>query len=440
MSSLKSRLNIGVFVISLIFFSGLIFANIIFFNNFGEDFVNTRLQHDTDALLATLEIDGTGQLQLDDSHLNPFYLQPFSGHYYRIETEHTTFLSRSLWDQNISLNRLGVGETNLFQEDGPSEQTLLILEGGYFKSGQYIWISVSENYDPIINSLQSLSIALLLINGSVIILLMIIQRFIVNQGMAPLRKTTEELSRLGTGEKYFLNENVPEEVLPLVQEINKLMVMVDNRIKRSTTALGNLAHALKTPLALIEQSVTGAIKVDNQQAREDVKEAAEQIKYQLDRELKRARITGATVHGQRINILELIDPLIATLNIIYQSKDISFEVNIADDIIYVGDRHDLMELFGNLLDNACKWAKQTVAISVKMANELIVVIEDDGPGINAEKIIQIENRGTRLDEAGEGHGLGLSIVREIIDLNNSQIKYSRSKQYGGLKITVNLCH
>ncbi len=435
MSSLKSRLNLGVFVVSLIFFSSLIIANIIFFNSFGEDFVSTRLQHDTDALLVALKPDETGKLQLDENNLNPIFLQPFSGHYYRIETDHNVFLSRSLWDQTISLTRLPIGDVKLFQGDGPEQQKLLILEGSYFKEGQNIWIFVSEDYAPITNSLRPLSIALLLINGGVIILLMLIQRFIVNKGMAPLKTATEELSRLGSGEKYFLNEQVPEEVLPLVQEINKLMVMVDHRIKRSTTALGNLAHALKTPLAYIEQSVTVGNK---DQVYDDVIEAVEQIKHQLDSELKRARITGSTIHGQRINISEFITPLIATLKIIYKSKNISFILDIEQDAIYVGDRYDLMELFGNLLDNACKWAKKTVIVSVKMGSSMNIMIEDDGPGITSEKITQIENRGIRLDETGEGHGLGLSIVREIIDLHQAQIKYSRSEQYGGLKVSIDL--
>ncbi|MBT7581539.1 MAG: hypothetical protein HN572_01155, partial [Kordiimonadaceae bacterium] len=349
MSSLKSRLNIGVFIISLIFFSSLIIINVVFFNSFGEDFVQTRLQHDTDALLANLRPDADGKLRLNEDTLNPIFLQPFSGHYFRVEMEHETYLSRSLWDKTMSVSELNVGETAIFQNEGPTEQTLLTLEGGYSKEGQTVLIAVSEDYTPITDSLQSLTIALVFLNGGIIIFLMLLQRIIVNRGMAPLRTTTEELSLIGSGEKSFLNEAVPEEVLPLVKEINKLMVMVDNRIKRSTTALGNLAHALKTPLALIEQSVTG---IDEVKTSQEIIGAADQIKHQLNSELKRARIIGSSVHGQKIDLADLMDPLISTLKKIYRDKDLSFELDIDPDATYIGDRHDMMELFGNLLDNA----------------------------------------------------------------------------------------
>tara|TARA_R110002096_G_scaffold257381_1_gene450856 strand:- start:198662 stop:199978 length:1317 start_codon:yes stop_codon:yes gene_type:complete len=435
MSSLKSRLNIGVFIISLVFFSSLIVVNIIFFNSFGEDFVQTRLQHDTDALLANLKPDDVGNLTLNEEALNPIFLQPFSGHYFRIEMDHQVYLSRSLWDQNMDVSRVAVGETFLIQGEGPTEQKLLILEGGYLKEGQIIRIAVAEDYTPITTSLQSLTIALIILNGGIIVLLMLIQRFIVNRGMAPLQKTTEELSTIGAGEKLFLDELVPEEVLPLVKEINKLMVMVDNRVKRSTTALGNLAHALKTPLALIEQNVSGEAGTAKP---DEIKGATRQIKHQLNSELRRARIIGSSVHGQKIDLAKLIDPLISTLKKIYRDKNIQFNLNIDPQATFIGDRHDMMELFGNLLDNACKWSDHVVSVTVKHEDGLEFIIEDDGPGISIEECAQIENRGIRLDEAGEGFGLGLSIVREIIDLNGAEIKYSPSEAFGGLKIFIKM--
>ncbi|PHZ86511.1 sensor histidine kinase [Paremcibacter congregatus] len=436
MNSLKSRLTIGVLVVSLIFFTSLIVANVIFFNRFGEDFVTTRLQHDTDALLVALKVDAQGNLQLDEHNLNPIFLQPFSGHYFRIELQHGAFQSRSLWEETMPVERIPVGQTKTTRRPGPSGQDLLVLEGGYFKAGHQVWISVAENYTPITNSLHSLTLTLILINGAVIVLLMLLQRFLVDRGLVPLTKSTAELSRLGKGEQNFLNEEVPTEVLPLVQEINKLLVMVDNRVKRSTTALGNLAHALKTPLALIEQSVSGCDKNNAGQICGDIREAVGQIKHQLNSELRRARIIGLSAHGQKIDISDFISPLITTLETIYQDKHIVFHVDIAPGAAYVGDRHDLMELFGNLLDNACKWAKGHIYITITSDPEMEIIIQDDGPGITSDMMAQVETRGTRLDEAGEGHGLGLSIVREIIDQNNAEIYYSHSEKYGGLKVII----
>lgn len=433
MSSLKSRLNLGVLLISLIFFGFLMIINVVFFNSFGQDFVETRLQYDTDALLANLSPGQDNPLQLDEESLNPIFLKPYSGHYFRIDLNEQTYLSRSLWDKTMSGTVLNVGEKRLIEIEGPVEEKLLVLEGTYEKEGQIVRIIVAEDYSPITNSLKTLTIALVILNGGIVLLLMFIQRIIVTRGMGPLQKTTEELSAIGAGEKDFLDEKVPEEVLPLVKEINKLMVMVDNRIKRSTTALGNLAHALKTPLALIEQSASGKIK---EISAEEIKGATNQIKHQLDSELKRARIIGSTAHGHKINLKQVIEPLIETLQKIYYEKNISFNINIEDDANYVGDRHDIMELFGNLLDNACKWAKEVIDVKITKNGTLHIIIEDDGPGITPEKIKEIETRGLRLDEAGEGHGLGLSIVREIIDLNDAKISYGKSENLGGLKISI----
>ncbi|MCC3861545.1 ATP-binding protein [Pseudemcibacter aquimaris] len=435
MSSLKTRLNLGVFLVSLIFFSTLMIINIVFFNSFGKTFVESRLQYDTDGLIANLAPDESGLLRLNEVSLNPVFSNPFSGNYYRIDLDHQTYLSRSLWDQTLAEADLEVGQVRLIESDGPVEQKLLVLQGAYEKEGQKIIISVAEDYTPITENLQSLTIALVFLNGGIVVLLMLIQRFIVNRGMEPLQKTSEELTAIGSGDKYFLDEKVPEEVLPLVREINKLMVMVDNRIKRSSTALGNLAHALKTPLALIEQSASGS---KDERSSEEIISATAQIKHQLDSELKRARIIGTSAHGHKINIKTMLVPLIDTLEKIYQDKSLEISADINDNATYVGDQHDMMELFGNLLDNACKWAKSKIAVTVEGRHNFKVIIEDDGPGITDEKIKEIEKRGIRLDEAGEGHGLGLSIVREIIDLIGADIKYGRSEQLGGLKITIQL--
>lgn len=435
MTSLKTRLNFGVFLISLIFFSTLMVVNIVFFNSFGKTFVETRLESDTDALLANLAPDGDGKLRLDEISINPFFMTPFSGHYFRIDMEHESYLSRSLWDQSLDQVDLSIGEIRLIERTGPAAQQLLVMQGAFEKEGQKINISVAEDLTPITENQRSLTIALALLNGAIVIFLMIIQRFIVTRGMIPLQKTTEELSAIGAGDKDFLDEKVPEEVLPLVREINKLMVMVDNRIKRSSTALGNLAHALKTPLAMIEQSASGTA---DQKKSEDIIDAAAQIKHQLDSELKRARIIGASGHGQKINIKNLLVPLIDTLEKIYHDKSIEFIVDIDERATYVGDQHDMMELFGNLLDNACKWATGKIRVSVKGRHHFNILIEDDGPGITDAKLKEIEKRGHRLDESGEGHGLGLSIVREIIDLTKANIKYDRSEELGGLGISITI--
>ncbi len=439
MRSFKARLNIGVIIFSLLFFSALIITNIIFFNSFGERFISARLAHDTDALLAALKPGKAGRLELDIYNMNPIFLQPLSGHYFRVELEDADYRSESLWDKTIPLKRLPMGQSELERVKGPKGQVLLVRTGGYRKEGQKIWISVAEDYSPITKPLHQLMMTLAILNGFIILVLIFFQRVMVDRGLKPLKQITEDLTRLGRGETLFLNEKVPEEVLPLVKEINQLLVMVDSRVKRSVTALGNLAHAIKTPLALIEQVITSDSQIHGKEGSEEIKQAVYDIKHWLNSELRRARIIGTPAHGQKHPVAELIGPLVATLQRIYEGRQLDFQLDIDDRAEFLGDRHDLMELFGNLLDNACKWARSKIVIQVKsQQGGIAVVIEDDGPGVTLEMFEMLEKRGTRLDESGEGHGLGLSIVREIVTLYDADLAFEPSEQYGGLRVSVNL--
>src|SRR6056300_219367 len=156
MSSLKSRLNFGVFLISLIFFGFLMIINIIFFNSFGQDFLESRLQNDTDALLANLNPDENGRLTFDEENVNPIFLQPFSGHYFRVDLENQSYLSRSLWDKTMAGTSLNLGENRINEIEGPIEEKLLVLEGAYEKEGQLVRIVVAEDFSPITDSLKTL--------------------------------------------------------------------------------------------------------------------------------------------------------------------------------------------------------------------------------------------------------------------------------------------
>tara|TARA_B100001939_G_scaffold160443_2_gene138517 strand:+ start:6537 stop:7286 length:750 start_codon:yes stop_codon:yes gene_type:complete len=249
MQSLKDRLTGNVLVVSVLFFIFLIGFNIYYFNRFGQEFVKTRLEHDIDTLLAALETDpATGRLRLEENRINPIFLQPYSGHYFRIDTQEQTFLSQSLWDFEIPSHKHRLGTTDLHRIPGPQNQSLLLMEGSYRKEDQNVWITVTEDYSPILDNLKSLGLLIGALGAAVIVLLSLLQRWIVIKGLEPLTEARQDLKRLDKGDVTLLREDVPEEIRPLVQEINQLLSLADNRIKRSATAIGNLAHSLKTPL------------------------------------------------------------------------------------------------------------------------------------------------------------------------------------------------
>ncbi len=439
MKTLKDRLTINVLIVSVLFFVLLIGLNIHYFNRFGQDFVKTRLEHDIDSLLAALEPDAaTGELTLDESRLNPIFLQPYSGHYFRITTDGRTYLSQSQWDYQIPSHHHRLGTIDLHLIPGPEKQTLLLLEGSYRKEGKDVWITVTEDYSPILDNLKQLGLLIGILGTVMILVLGLLQRWMVVRGLAPLTEAQRDLQRLDQGDVALLREDVPAEIRPLVREINQLLILADNRIKRSSTAIGNLAHSLKTPLAFLEHVLGKAKAPVSARDKEELHQALADIQYQLNSELRKARIIGAPTRGKRIPVGEQLAPLIDMLRKVYAEKALDFTVHIDEGAMFPGDSHDLMELMGNLLDNACKWARKTIALDIHQTDErLTIELCDDGPGGEGDVFDLLQKRGVRRDESGEGHGLGLSIVREIIDLYQADIDFSRAATgRDGLKITM----
>ncbi|MFC7050099.1 sensor histidine kinase [Emcibacter nanhaiensis] len=439
MKSLRDRLTLNVLITSILFFVFMIAFNIYFFNRFGENFVKARLEHDMEALLTALEVNPeTGDLTLDDRAVNPIFKQPYSGHYFRIDAGVQTFLSRSLWDYQMQPHHHELGTLDVHHIPGPQGQSLLLLEGSYRIEGKDVLISVTEDYSPISDNLTMLGLLITSLGAGIIIVLSFMQRWMVVRGLSPLTEARQELSNLEKGKAPLLKEEVPEEIKPLVQEINQLLVLADNRIKRSATAIGNLAHSLKTPLSLLEQMLSSADNSLDESRRKDMKKALEDIRFYLDSELRKARIIGTPTRGQKISVFQYVSPLVETLKKVYFTRGLKFDIHLQHYAVFTGDSHDLMELVGNLMDNACKWAEKTVRLHIRQPEDDVLVIEvsDDGPGGTPEVFSMLEKRGIRRDESGDGHGLGLSIVREIVDLYGAEIEFSRSPDLGGLRVRI----
>ncbi|WP_321390406.1 sensor histidine kinase [Emcibacter sp.] len=438
MKSLRDRLTLNVLITSILFFIFMIAFNIYYFNRFGEEFVKTRLEHDIETLLAALEIDpANGLIVLEENRINPIFKQPYSGHYYRIDAGGQTFLSRSLWDYVLPPHDHALGTQDVHHIPGPQGQTLLQLEASYRIEDRDVLVSVTEDYSPILNNLKWLGLLITSLGAGIMVILSLMQRWMVVRGLSPLTEARRELTKLDQGELQLLQEDVPEEIRPLVEEINQLLVLADNRIKRSATAIGNLAHSLKTPLALLEHVLNRTETGADEGTRKDMQQALEDIRYQLDSELRKARIIGTPTRGQKISVSQYISPLVETLKKVHASRGLAFDIHLGPGAVFAGDSHDLMELVGNLMDNACKWAEKKVRLNIRQLDDgLLVEVSDDGPGGTADVFANLEKRGIRRDESGDGHGLGLSIVREIVDLYRADIEFSRSPDLGGLEIRV----
>jgi len=211
----------------------------------------------------------------------------------------------------------------------------------------------------------------------------------------------------------------------------------EDTLKRSRNALGNLGHALKTPLAVLI-SLAGREELAAHPAlRASLREQLEQIEQRLSRELGRARLAGEVLPGARFDCAQELPGLFATLSMIHD-RGLSLDWQAPPGLVLPRDREDLLELLGNLLDNACKWADQRVQLTVEESAEgYRLSVDDDGPGIDAERREAVLGRGTRLDEQVAGHGLGLGIVRDIIEAWHGRIELQDSP-LGGLRVVVSL--
>lgn len=399
--------------------------------------VTTRLRHDVDALAAAMRFDAGGRLALEESVLDPVFRRPFSGHYFRIQSGESVIRSRSLWDQDLVPAVMETGQVSERQLPGPHGQELLVLDIGIRKQEQDVSISVAEDLSASHAAIRRLQWAFALVAVLLLAIWIVILRWTVAHGLRPLGRVGNDLVEIQQGRRSTVTVDVPEEIAPLVEQINRLTRITAERLQRHRTAVGNLAHALKTPLTVLTR--LGDDSSLDRRLRDDILGKTQEISRLIDRELKRARMAGDTGTGRAIDWDREIDDLVGTLEKIHRDKTLQVDREVAKDALFAGDRDDLVEVLGNLLDNAFKWARHRIAIGVTDgADGVVISVEDDGPGCTDEQVEQLTRRGHRIDESTLGHGLGLSIVSEIVSLYGGEIEFDRSPALGGFRAVLRL--
>jgi len=441
MKSIQTRL-IGGLIISLILFlivQWLLIGTSIRY--LSEAYVASRLEHDAQSLLSALDFK-TQPVSFDAGHVGTIYKQPFSGHYYRVKTGDAEFRSRSLWDTNLPLLKLKPGRSQLTQVEGPQKQKLLVFHIAYKAAQNLILISVAEDLTPILRDINTFQVRHTEITMVILAILVLIQAYIVRISLRPLDAVRRELASLEKGVINQLNENVPIEIRPLVEELNYQLKAIKKRLERSRNATGNLAHALKTPLTLILQLADSEELVQLPGIRDKLLLHSESIQQSIERELARARMAGSNVSGRQTVLLPEITDLHKTLAAMYRQKNITMNINVPEEASCSVERQDLLEILGNVLENAYKWAERridvTVDHTVEQQQDLSITIEDDGPGCAPSKMEKLLYRGKRADEQVAGHGLGLSIVSELVADYQGSITFSRSVALGGLQVCIRL--
>jgi signal transduction histidine kinase len=432
--SIQRRLSLGL--ISVMVIVGVVLAqtSLWLFEAGLQRYLEAGLRNDSESLLVAL-VRGPQGLQLDERHLSPAYQRPFSGHYFRIDFADSHWRSRSLWDQDLPLLDHPGLHSNL--QLGPDGQQLLILRSDYRRLGQSISISVAQDYTPVRESFQRMRQIGLAAGLTALLVILLLQRLTVRRALKPLERAREQIAQLQQGQRSQLDDQVPVELEPLVAQINHLLAHTEDSLKRSRNALGNLGHALKTPLAVL-LSVASSEKLDaHPELRKVLVEQLEQVQQRLNRELNRARLSGDALPGALFDCDAELPGLLATLNMIH-GEHLALSYVAPAGLQLPWDREDLLELLGNLLDNACKWADAEVRLSViERTDGFTLSVEDDGPGIPEQQRAEVFSRGTRLDEQTDGHGLGLGIVRDIVETWGGLLVLGES-EWGGLKVVIEL--
>ncbi|KQQ62779.1 histidine kinase [Pseudomonas sp. Leaf129] len=434
MRSIQARLSVGL--ISVLVVVGLVLAQLsLWLFEMGlQRYLEAGLRNESENLLVAMQRGPQG-LQLDQHRISPAYERPFSGHYFRIDFPEGHWRSRSLWDLELPVPE----QSGLYSglKLGPEGQLLLVLRADYRRLGQPLAIIVAQDYTPVRTSFQRVRQIGLGMGLAALIAVLVLQRITVKRSLKPLERTREQIAQLQLGQRSQLDSEVPAELEPLVAQINHLLLHTEDSLKRSRNALGNLGHALKTPMAVLLSLASSERLRDHPEVGRLLREQLEHIQLRLSRELNRARLAGDALPGVQFDCAEEIPGLFATLEMIHGGHlNLSYEV--AADVRLPWDREDVLELLGNLLDNACKWADAQVCLSiVEHVQGYSIWVDDDGPGIPEDARQAVLDRGSRLDEQVDGHGLGLGIVRDIVESWSARLQLSESP-LGGLRVAVDL--
>ena len=385
--------------------------------------------------MAGTELRDDGRLELELQLGEPRFNQPFSGWYWQIhDGEAAIRRSPSLWAQALNLP-LPDNEVVAGNVAGPSDQRLRVLVRRIVLPGRSepYWYAIagdeSELRGPKARFDQLLALALSVLFAGVIAAILIQVRF----ALRPLTRIQQALTSIRSGESRRLEGNFPTEIQPLARELNALINHSETLIKRAQTHVGNLAHGLKTPLSVLANEARQADTALGQL----VKRQTTLMREQVDHHLARARAAATSnILGARSEVLPALGDLKRALMRIYAARDIEIEVDCAYGVTFRGARHDLEEMLGNLMDNACKWAATRVRVRcTQQTDTLTLTIEDDGEGLREHQRVEVLKRGRRLDESVPGTGLGLSIVVDLASLYNGRLELGEAA-LGGLQATL----
>jgi signal transduction histidine kinase len=382
----------------------------------------------------------------------PLFDLPLSGWYWQVTRLDTAapevHASRSLWDSTLPRlpdeKSAADAEYRQGYAKGPEDQELRLVERDIDlgTDGRYL-IAVAGDASEIDDETGSFERTIVITFTALTLALLLTTALQVRFGLAPLARISESLAAIRSGRAERLRGEFPVEIAPLARETNALIDANREIVERARTHVGNLAHALKTPLSVI---VNEAAARGNDPLAYKVLEQTDIMRDQVARQLERARLAArSAVVGTSVEVPPVVTALARTMEKLYRARDIAIAIDVPEHARFHGEQQDLEEMVGNLVDNGCKWAQSRVAIEVMADQPLAdgakprvrIIVDDDGPGLSPAEREQVALRGQRLDETKPGSGLGLSIVVELAGLYGGVLTLGTAP-IGGLRAELAL--
>ena len=459
MYALRTRLILAASLVLVVFLGVTGIALDQLFQDAARAQIQDRLQSRIYALLAAADLqDDT--LVLPGSLPDPNYSVPGSGLYAQIDQndQQPIWRSRSLLDIQINFPNTPVpGQAHFTQTHISANDSTEISEattntGLFTLSYRVRWelenaktqdfiLHVAESRVSFDARLTRYRRSLLLWLAGASLMLLAVQGVILAWGLKPIKLLSKELTEIEVGEREYLSDNQPRELQPLVRNLNHLIRIGLQQLERHRNALADLAHSLKTPLSVLQNSV------ENKDSREilsaNVQDTVSRMNDSLSYQLRKAAAGGGSLLAAPTELHPLLVRLRNSLLKVYSEKNLDIEIRVDPSLAFRADSGDLMEILGNLLDNACKWAHHNISVQGVLETDaeyisLVIEVDDDGPGIPESARQHVLERGGRIDEQTPGHGLGLAIVRELALGHYAGALQVSDSTLGGARFSVTL--
>jgi len=406
-----------------------------------------RMESHVYLVLAASEVDGLGRLSVEEDLGDPRLTQPGSGIFAHVHAsaddinEHWSSPS-ALGMEFPELPMLNAGETVFLEPD--SEIPFYVFQYGIawqLADDSVVPMTVDIMVDPESVSEQVAAFRKGLVGSlsAAGLILVLAQSIMIVLAFRPLRNVAADVAGIESGSADRLGNDYPSELEPLTRNVNRLLETEQANQQRYRNALDSLAHSLKTPLAVIR----AAAHVDGSESRATIDKAAEDMDHLISTRLQRAAASTRRTLARPIEVEQQVERVLSSLQKVYSRKMINADVTIDPDLKFYGEKRDLIEIMGNLFDNAFKYGESRVKVAAGALGEgeirpgFWMRVEDDGPGINPSKWGQLVERGVRGDERVEGHGLGLAIVLELVSAYGGEISISKS-ELGGAAVRVEI--